>query len=174
MPSFKRLLAKSAQNPDAPRGEETLPGHTANVLVAAETLLDQTADAQLAALGLSAARWRARFRAVVLSAAFCHDLGKANDQFQAMVRRRRTEIQAVRHEALLMIIKGYGEAVQYSVFRCRLSRTQLAGLRWELARILDGEDSLLIVGLCGSCVQRIHAYNRREDWKGEDEAFAIV
>lgn len=72
------------------------------------------------------------------------------------------------------VIKGYGEAVQYSVFRCRLSRTQLAGLRWDLARILDGEDSLLIVGLCGSCVQRIHAFNRREDWKGEEEAFAVL
>lgn len=72
------------------------------------------------------------------------------------------------------LIKGYGQAVQYSVFRCKLSRAQLAALRWELACILDGEDSLLIVGLCGGCVQRIHAYNRREDWRGGDERFAIV
>ena len=72
------------------------------------------------------------------------------------------------------LIKGYGEAVQYSVFRCRLSRRQLAALRWELAKILDEEDSLLIVGLCGQCVQRIHAYNRKEEWAGGNEGFAVI
>src|SRR5439155_2432512 len=89
---------------DAPRAGETLPGHTANVMAAAEALLDESADAQLAALGLPVARWRDRFRTVVLSAAFCHDLGKANDQFQAMLRRTRSEAQAIRHEALSLLI----------------------------------------------------------------------
>ena len=34
-----------------------------------------------------------------------HDLGKANDQFQAMVRHRRKEPQGLRHEwvSLLMV-----------------------------------------------------------------------
>jgi CRISPR-associated protein Cas2 len=82
--------------------------------------------------------------------------------------------EPMRYRRAHKVIKGYGEAVQYSVFRCRLSRTQLAGLRWELARILDGEDSLLIVGLCGNCVQRIQAYNRREEWKAQEESFAIL
>ena len=52
MTIFKRLLAKSSRYPDAPRGAETLPGHTANVMAAAQTLLDETADAQLSAVGL--------------------------------------------------------------------------------------------------------------------------
>jgi CRISPR-associated protein Cas2 len=82
--------------------------------------------------------------------------------------------EPMRYRRAHKVIKGYGEAVQYSVFRCRLSRTQLAGLRWELARILDGEDSLLIVGLCGNCVQRIQAYNRREEWSPEQESFAVI
>lgn len=82
--------------------------------------------------------------------------------------------EPVRYRRAHKVIKGYGESVQYSVFRCKLSRQQLAGLRWELARILDEVDSLLIVGLCGSCVQRIHAYNRREDWTGEEEGFAVI
>ena len=72
------------------------------------------------------------------------------------------------------VIKGYGEAVQYSVFRCKLSRPQLAGLRWELARTLDGEDRLLIVGLCGNCVHRIRAYNQPEDWTAEHESFEVI
>lgn len=104
MTAFKRLLAKSSKNPDAPRGAEALAGHTANVLAAAEALLDETADAQLVAVGLSLETWRERFRRGVLIAAFCHDLGKANDQFQAMVRHQREDKQAIRHEALSLLI----------------------------------------------------------------------
>jgi len=100
----KRLLAKNSKAPDTPRGTETLPGHTANVLVAAQVLLDETGDAQLSAVGLSVSVWREPFRRGVLLAALCHDLGKANDQFQAMVRGQREEQQALRHEALSLLI----------------------------------------------------------------------
>lgn len=104
MTTFKRLLAKSSGTPDTPRGAETLSGHTANVMAAAEALLDETADAQLHAVGLPPAIWQDRFRHTVLLAAFCHDLGKANDQFQAMVRGKRENQQAIRHEALSLLI----------------------------------------------------------------------
>lgn len=107
----KRLLAKSSKAPDTPRGAETLPGHTANVLAAAQALLDETGDAQLSAVGLSVSIWREPFRHGVLLAALCHDLGKANDQFQAMVRGQREEQQALRHEALSLLI------VQQTVLR---------------------------------------------------------
>ena len=89
MTTFKRLLAKNSQTPDAPRGAETLSGHTANVMAAAQTLLDETADTQLSAIGLPGVIWKERFCQAVLFAAFCHDLGKANDQFQNMVRHRK-------------------------------------------------------------------------------------
>ena len=103
MTIFKRLLAKSSKSPDTPRGAETLPGHTANVMAAAQTLLDETADEQLSAIGLPRTAWKERFYRAVLLAAFCHDLGKANEQFQRMVRRER-EQQAIRHEALSFLI----------------------------------------------------------------------
>ena len=104
MKAFKKLLAKSSNNPDMPRGAETLPGHTANVMAAAEILLNETADAQLSAVGLSLGVWRERFRKTVLAAAFCHDLGKANEQFQMMVRHQNQHRQAIRHEALSLLI----------------------------------------------------------------------
>ncbi len=104
MKDFKRLLAKNSQNPDSPRGAETLLGHTANVMAAAETLLEETAVAQLSAIGLPGTVWRERFCRAVLLAAFCHDLGKANDQFQSMVRHKRGRKQAIRHEALSFLI----------------------------------------------------------------------
>lgn len=104
MTAFKRLLAKSSKTPDDPSGAETLSGHTANVMDAAQTLLDETADAQLSAVGLSVSAWKERFCQAVLFSAFCHDLGKANDQFQAMVRHQRSNPQAIRHEALSFLI----------------------------------------------------------------------
>lgn len=104
MTTFLRLLAKSSQTPERPRGIETLSGHTANVMAAAEALLDETGDAQLRVVGLPVATWREPFRRAVLTAAFCHDLGKANDQFQTMVRGQRKAQQAIRHEALSLLI----------------------------------------------------------------------
>ncbi|NOT56087.1 MAG: CRISPR-associated endonuclease Cas3'', partial [Deltaproteobacteria bacterium] len=99
-----RLLAKSSQTVQKPRGLETLSGHTANVMAAAEALLDESGDAQMRAVGLPVDTWRDPFRRAVLTAAFCHDLGKANDQFQAMVRGQRKDRQAIRHEALSLLI----------------------------------------------------------------------
>lgn len=101
---LKRLLAKSSPTPDMPRGAETLPGHTENVMAAAQALLDETAEAQLSALGLSANAWKERFCQAVLFSALCHDLGKANEQFQAMIRHQRQHPQAIRHEALSLLL----------------------------------------------------------------------
>lgn len=104
MTIFNRLLAKSSRTPEKPRGAETLPGHTANVMAAAKILLEETQDAQLSAVGLSGKTWKDRFRQTVLLSAFCHDLGKANEQFQAMLRGRLSHKQAIRHEALSLLI----------------------------------------------------------------------
>ncbi len=48
-------------------------------------------------------------------------------------------------------LEGYGNRIQYSVFRCRLDRTALEKLRWELNRILDPVDHLLVIPLCEGC-----------------------
>lgn len=45
-------------------------------------------------------------------------------------------------------LKGRGEAVQYSVFRCKLSATEKLQLRGELWEVLNlGEDRLLLIDL---------------------------
>lgn len=70
-----------------------------------------------------------------------------------------------RYRKAYKLLKGYGERIQYSVFRCQLTARELARLRWELERRLDGEDSLLFVGLCGPCVERLVVRNRPESWE---------
>jgi len=53
------------------------------------------------------------------------------------------------------LLNGYGERVQYSVFRCRLSDVQKERMLWELARLMWPEDSLVVVPLCRGCYGRI-------------------
>ncbi len=104
----RRLLAKSSDSPDEPRREETLPGHTALVIAAADELLAARGLASLQAAGLSLKLAEALSRIVRL-AALAHDLGKCSDQFQQMVRREREQRQLVRHEALSLWLSWPGQ-----------------------------------------------------------------
>lgn len=81
---------------------------------------------------------------------------------------------AARWRKLYRLVRGYGERVQYSVYRCRLSARQVEHLRWCMERILDKEDSLLLVGLCEGCVERIAVRNRPESWAVEEDRFRLV
>ena len=66
-------------------------------------------------------------------------------------------------------MRGQGERIQFSVFRCRMTPRQMERLRWELEQRLEGEDSVLFVGLCDSCVARVVARNRPESWPLEED-----
>ncbi|MBV8887335.1 MAG: hypothetical protein JO235_25525 [Chroococcidiopsidaceae cyanobacterium CP_BM_RX_35] len=65
-----------------------------------------------------------------------------------------------------------GQVIPYEHKRGRCYRDR-EKLRWELEKILEPEDSLLIAGLCGRCVERIQACNRPETWTVEQERFRI-
>jgi CRISPR-associated protein Cas2 len=46
------------------------------------------------------------------------------------------------------IMKGYGDGVQYSVFLCTLSRSELIELKWDLGDVInEAADQVLIVDL---------------------------
>lgn len=55
-------------------------------------------------------------------------------------------------------LRGYGEPVQYSVFRLRASNTMIERLHWELEEIMAGtDDALLIIPLCRTCSSNIRS-----------------
>lgn len=64
-------------------------------------------------------------------------------------------------------LEGYGERLQYSVFRAFLSDRALARLRWELGRKISKEDGLLIVHLCPACQARVQDQKGNRDWRDE-------
>ncbi|HRY71318.1 MAG TPA: CRISPR-associated endonuclease Cas2 [Phycisphaerae bacterium] len=71
-------------------------------------------------------------------------------------------------------LKGYGQRVQYSVFRCRLNARQLERLKWELTALVAIEDDMMYIGLCDRCVSRIGDHNPSQDWPVEPPTHQIV
>lgn len=72
------------------------------------------------------------------------------------------------------IVRGAGEPVQYSLFRCRLDQRDVERLRWELAKIMAPEDSLLVVDLCPRCASNVITRNHVEGWETQPPAFRII
>lgn len=101
--TFDRLLAKSQKKNESWRDSMRLPIHLKDVYEVAGQVLAATVDDQLKALGLSVEAYRDRMRRVVLLAAAAHDLGKANDHFQKMVRWSPDK-QGLRHEWATLLI----------------------------------------------------------------------
>jgi CRISPR-associated protein Cas2 len=50
---------------------------------------------------------------------------------------------------------AWGKPVQYSLFRVRCTGRELERLRFELAKLLDADDRLLVVRLCEGCAGRV-------------------
>jgi CRISPR-associated protein Cas2 len=74
-------------------------------------------------------------------------------------------------------LEGYGERMQWSVFRCWLTRREMERLRWELTELLAPEDDLLLIPLCSSCVggiQTIHKPDGSACWPGIPVGHQIV
>jgi CRISPR-associated protein Cas2 len=74
-------------------------------------------------------------------------------------------------------IEGYGERLQYSVFRCWMTQSQMERLRWELTEILTKADSVLLIPLCQRCADGIsvtHAATNRANWPEEPATHQIV
>jgi CRISPR-associated protein Cas2 len=72
------------------------------------------------------------------------------------------------------LLEGYGQRLQYSVFRCKLSARHLERLRWELSREMTNEDSLLVVPLCDRCAVRLVAHGEAYDWPDEPAPYVVV
>ncbi len=72
------------------------------------------------------------------------------------------------------LLQGYGERIQYSIFRCWLSQREREKLRWQLEKILEAEDSLLLIRLSHDCVSSIPSYNRPDAWYIEETGYRIV
>ncbi len=98
---IRHLLAKSTKDPKHPRREETLVGHTEAVLEAATVVGEVLGKDIVSVLGESFEP--EFFQEALFCSAWLHDLGKANDHFQKMIRNHKFR-QGIRHETLGIVI----------------------------------------------------------------------
>lgn len=61
-------------------------------------------------------------------------------------------------------LEGYGQRMQYSVFRCWLTKLEMERLYWELTELLTVEDALMLIPLCTGCVEGIRSLHDTESW----------
>jgi CRISPR-associated protein Cas2 len=74
-------------------------------------------------------------------------------------------------------LEGYGERMQYSVFRCWLTPRDMQRLRWELTELLDPSDDVLLIPLCPRCVEGIlgtHTALKQPSWPQAPVRHTIV
>ena len=71
-------------------------------------------------------------------------------------------------------LEGFGTRMQYSVFRCYLTPTAMQELRWQLAKIIEPVDDLLVIGLCGPCIDRIRSLNGESAWPDDPHGTLIL
>ncbi|HID70362.1 MAG TPA: CRISPR-associated endonuclease Cas2 [Desulfobacterales bacterium] len=57
-------------------------------------------------------------------------------------------------------LKNYGQRVQYSIFECHISRTELTRLRSEIVSRIEKDDSVRYYFVCKWCEQKIGRQGR--------------
>ncbi len=147
------LLAKSSRDPFHPQRRETLISHTVETARVALGICDRFGPAFAQSFGLGPKEVLPTLRAAASRGAFLHDLGKANHQFQRMLRVPNAPRQALRHELLSAwlplhlpslsdwIFDGQPEIVRYS------SLFAVAGHHLKFG---DGQDAAVRSGSCDS------------------------
>ena len=109
-----RLLAKSSRNPDAPKYAETLVGHLCAVTRVAVLLAERWGNRHLISVGLDPQVYGPRLQLALPRAAFAHDLGKANDHFQRILRSDPSiAAQAGWHEQLSVWLLLSSDKLRY-------------------------------------------------------------
>ena len=78
-----------------------------------------------------------------------------------------------RWRKLYKMLHGYGQRIQFSIFRCKLTERQVQKLYWEAMKILEKEDDFLVIPVCNRCASRIPTINERSHWHARDEHFEI-
>lgn len=159
---YPHLLAKKSKNPDLPEPRETLPGHILDVVAVANTLVGNLGNAFLASMGLPY-DWTAPLFSASLRGSFLHDLGKANHQFQRLVRRGPDPPQALRHEWVSLYILLHFQALDLWLFPEGDGLARNEALFAAVGHHLQVQDGSAISPRDGSGDPRIHVLTGHPD-----------
>ncbi len=156
MSQFDVLLAKSwvaTQAGERPPSYARLVPHLRAVERVGASIVEAASELILRQLDLPFEPWLSRLERAMTVACLCHDIGKANEAFQLMVRRKLDPTrQPARHELLsALLLEGRESPV----------RTWALGLLTDDGRHEDGESLLdCVVGAIGG-----HHVKLDDEWK---------
>jgi CRISPR-associated protein Cas2 len=71
-------------------------------------------------------------------------------------------------------VRGNAERVQFSVFRMYCTKTDLEQLRFDLAKLMESEDDLLVIHLCPGCARRVVDTSTKTSWDEERKRIEIL
>jgi CRISPR-associated endonuclease/helicase Cas3 len=127
--TFPRLLAKSSRTPDQPLFPETLEGHLTTVGAVALAVSRECGAQVIGSLNLDSATWQGPLIAATVRGALLHDIGKANDHFQHMIRKQSRLPQAIRHEVMSLWLLAVSEDLNRWLFAGMNSLVRYVTLR---------------------------------------------
>ncbi len=140
----RQLLAKTPR-PGEPFERFTLVAHSRHVTDAAEAIIESVGTEALAALGLGQRSWAPILRRIVVAGAGLHDIGKANDNFLAMLLKKDPQLQAIRHEVVPLVLAYANDGFS----------------RWLKALLFDDEERLLVLAIVAFHHLK---YNKARNW----------
>ncbi len=144
MMEFKRLLAKNSKTPDSPQARECLPQHLSDVVGATQALVRLVGSQALKSFALDKVFSCDELFTAVTRGAFIHDLGKANHQFQRMVRPGNWPPQALRHEWISTWLLLKSSELHQWLFNGASPPVRYAALFGALGHHLKAEDGATI------------------------------
>ena len=72
-----------------------------------------------------------------------------------------------------MLLEGYGQRLQCSVFRRRLTPRDEERRRWELTKVTTADDDWLILPVCDACADRARRHDDRSGWPAEPPGYRV-
>ncbi|EKO52619.1 CRISPR-associated endonuclease Cas2 [Leptospira kirschneri] len=72
------------------------------------------------------------------------------------------------------IMEGFGERIQYSVFRIYSTDRELEKLRWKLAKVIEKEDDVFYLTLCAKCASGAHTQEKKSAWPDAPNTLKIL
>ncbi len=150
---FETLLAKSFDELDGniPTYAKLLP-HLRLVEDSGKAIFAMVGEKVLQQIGLNDEIWISRLKRGLTTACLCHDIGKANDGFQKMVRGQISpKLQPIRHELLSALLLAEEGEVQ----------------NWALNLLSDNGNYDDATELLKSVISAVGGHHRKldEEWK---------
>ncbi|EQA45274.1 CRISPR-associated endonuclease Cas2 [Leptospira broomii serovar Hurstbridge str. 5399] len=72
------------------------------------------------------------------------------------------------------IMEGFGERIQFSVFRIYSTDRELEKLRWKLAKVTEKEDEVFYLTLCAKCASGAHTQEKKSAWPPTPKTLKIL